>query len=84
MTPPTTSPPSTTPVLNKKQKKPLPQALPSPKLKKKIHKIVEVKKENPGRVPHVSMIETAEVGSCRLGAKERKKLKERLLMRQVR
>jgi hypothetical protein len=35
-------------------------------------------------VPRVSLIETAELGCCKLGEKERRKLKERLLVRQVR
>jgi hypothetical protein len=45
---------------------------------------VEVKKENSGRVPRVSMLETAEMGNRWLGEKERRKIKERLFMRQVR
>jgi hypothetical protein len=46
--------------------------------------MVEVRRETAGRAPRVSLIETAEVGRCGLGERERRKLRERLLLREVR
>jgi hypothetical protein len=56
---------------------------PQLKLNKKIQKGQETKKEPARRGPMVNMIDTANLGVFGLSDRERKRIKERLLQRQV-